>query len=612
MQNILDYVDLKAFKKFKLSKNFSYETGVKYENGQIKPEFALEGEIPIEFITIRGKISDEGFRFGSGFGNSNKLYIGVFNGFENGELIKGLELNALGGNLHTEGLAGYNWEEDKLSLKASFEVFGQKVKLANFEIKDALTNTLGKGIDFIGNSLDGIHKHISPQEKAKIGYIKEFGEKADKVHNVNDLGEFLIDMGQNQLMIKGNEPMFQAVRATFNCVSELNNRVNENTEDINQLKVVTAIHGERLDLCEKRLDQHDQLLKIHGAILNYHEKRLIEHDRILKIHGAILNYHERRLNRHEQILNIHENRLNEHDRILSIHNSILREHEERLNIHAIKINELDQRMSCAEKNIDILGKQVDFHSKILANHEDILKNHSECINELYNITHHQQIQLRMDNEAINDHQMEILKLIYNYHDLKDRIENDEKVINQIGEEVAKVTNFAIDTRSIVDGLAYQTQVHKDLIIQNHNDIVNLYNEIQEQANFIIAHGNILKEITSEIYYQKKILYQHEEKIIELQRFVKNISKEIKNIYIIFNNLEERVTKLEKEFYIFKINTKLKEINEQIKTRVKEMVKKVKKFNDDEKADFIKCCYISILTGNFNLDHLEIVINKIKP
>ena len=111
--------------------------------------------------------------------------------------------------------------------------------------------------------------------------------------------------------------------------------------------------------------------------------------------------------------------------------------------------------------------------------------------------------------------------------MKKRIENDEKIINNLGAEVAKVVNFSVETRNIVDGLSYQTQNHKDLIVQNHNDVVNIYKELENQADYIIAHGTFLKEIANEVYYQREILQLYEKKILELQKFVQNMAKESK-------------------------------------------------------------------------------------
>ena len=569
----------------------SFGNYLKLENGQIKKGHSFGIKVPVGGFLVGGKISDEGMRRTVGIKNAN-----IYTGYENNQLIMGLEGKA--GPASGDLSAKYNWMEDKLTLGFTAGLFGQKLDLVKFQIKDAATNTIGRAIDYIRNGVDGIIKHISPEEKAKMKAIEDIRERAGNVRNINDLGAIIKTFGENECLIKGNEGMFEIQKAFFNNMRDMDYRIDQNRLDIDRHEIMLNIH-------EKRLDAHD-------IILAEHSKRLDNHENLLRIHGAILYKHERRLNRCETILNIHENRLNEHDRILSFHESILREHEERLNTHALKINELDERMFHAEKNIYMLGKQVDFHSKILSNHDEILKNHGECIEELYDITQNQQIQLKIHNDTIYDHQKEIVNLIYKYHDLKDRIEYDEKVINQLGEEVAKVTNFSIETRSIVDGLSYQTQLHKDLIVQNHNDVVNLYNELQEQADFIISQGNILKEIVNELNFQKEILHQHELKIIELQKFVKDIMKDIKNIYEILGNFDERLSKVEKEIESIKIQMSLKEIYERIQKRVKKLVKKVDKFNDDEKADFIKCSYIAIAAGKYNLDQLEKIVNNIKP
>ena len=205
--------------------------------------------------------------------------------------------------------------------------------------------------------------------------------------------------------------------------------------------------------------------------------------------------------------------------------------------------------------------------------------------------------------------MEIVKF-YNYNDLKKRIEYDEKIITDLGIEVSKVINFSVETRNIVDGLSYQTQIHKDLIIQNHNDIVNVYKELGNQADYIIAQGNYLKEIANEVYYQRNILHQHEEKIRELQKFVKNIAKDIKNIYGILNNFDERLSKVEKEIDNIKMSMKLSDIKNKIENRVEKLVDKIGTFNDNQLVDFIKCMYMALGNGNYNLLKVEEIVQNI--
>ena len=612
-----------------------------------KCSFEIEN-IPLGIGPMTGKfkISDENIRVGAGAGVGKLGYVGGFldYDFESGQLGVGAEVQFLKG-LSAEGLASYNWENDSINVKASLDIFDQKIDLVNFEVKDVAQNTVGKAIDNIRNGVDDFIKHVSPEERAKQRFVEELKNDAQNVRDIHGLRDVINKMGENELAMKGNEAMYQLHYAELNYLNELDHQVNQNTQDIQRHEVILANHENRLNEHdrilanhEKRLDHHERVLQVHTAILsnhekrlNVHEKRLNQHERILQVHSAILSNHEKRLNRHETILNIHENRLNEHDRILAFHGSILRDHEEKLNMHASainnlyhittqhgkildlhenKINELDERMYNAENNINILGREVDIHSKILANHDEILKNHNESINELYGITRDQQIQLKIHNDILNEHQIEIVKLIYNYNDLKKRIENDEKIINDLGVEVSKVINFSVDTRNIVDGLSYRTQIHKDLIIQNHNDIVNVYKELENQADYIITQGNFLKEIANEVYYQKNILQQHEEKIFELQKFVKNMAKDIKNIYEILSNFDKRLSNVEREVNNIKVTIEMKDIKNKVENKVEKLVDKISTFNDNQLVDFIKCMYILLKNDDYNLVKVEEIVKNI--
>ena len=598
-------------------------------------------DIPLGIGPMTGKfkISNENVRVGAGAGVGKLAYVGGFldYDFESGQLGVGAEVEFIKG-LSAEGLASYNWENDSINFKASLDVFDQKIDLVNFEVKDVAQNTVGKAIDNIRNGVDDFVKHVSPEEKAKQRFAEELKNDARNVRDIHGLRDVINKMGENELAMKGNEAMYQLHYAELNYLNELDHQVNQNTEDIKRHEAILVNHENRLNDHEKVLQvhsailsNHEKRLNRHEVILNNHEKRLNQHERVLQVHSAILSNHEKRLNRHETILNIHENRLNEHDRILAFHGSILRDHEEKLNshaaainnlynitnqhgqilnLHAEKLNELDERMYNAENNINILGREVDVHSKILANHDEILKNHNESINELYGITRDQQIQLKIHNDILNEHQMEIVKLIYNYNDLKKRIEDDEKIINDLGIEVSKVTNFAVDTRNIVDGLSYQTQIHKDLIIQNHNDIVNVYKELENQADYIIAQGNYLKEIANEVYYQKNILHQHEEKIRELQKFVKNMANDIKNIFEILSNFDKRLSNVEKEINNIKVTMELKDIKNKVENKVEKLVDKINTFNDNQLVDFIKCIYLLLRNGEYNLVKVEEIVKNI--
>ena len=602
-------------------------------------------------VTGKFKISNDNIRAGAGVGNS-LAYAGGFIDYDfKSGLGVGAEVSVIE-NISAEAIARYNWDEDKINIKVSAEIFDLKVDLVDWDVHDVAQNTIGKGIDSIRNGVDDFIKHVSPEERAKQRAIEEIRNDANNVRDIHGLRNVIDKIGENEVLKKGNEVMYEAHRAQLEYLTVLDNQVNQNTIDIQRHELILQKHEDRLNKHdeilanhENRLNRHEKILSVHAAILSNHEKRLNRHEmilnnhenrlnrheKILSVHAAILSNHEKRLNRHEYILNIHENRLNEHDRILSFHSSILRDHEEKLNIHASAINdlynianqhnqilnlhgkklyELDERMFNAENNISILGKEVDVHAKILANHDEILKIHGESICELYDITNKQQIQLNIHNDIINDHQKEIVKLIYNYNDLKKRIENDEKIINNLGAEVAKVVNFSVETRNIVDGLSYQTQIHKDLIVQNHNDVVNIYKELENQADYIIAHGTFLKEIANEVYYQREILQQHEKKILELQKFVQNLAKDVKNIFGILNNFDERLSKVEKEIENIRIANKLDNIKNNIDNRVERLIDKIDRFNDDQLIDFIKCVYICLGNGTYNLLKVEEIVKNI--
>ena len=180
----------------------------------------------------------------------------------------------------------------------------------------------------------------------------------------------------------------------------------------------------------------------------------------------------------------------------------------------------------------------------------------------------------------------------------------------MGKEVSKVINFSVDTRNIVDGLSYQTQIHKDLIIQNQNDIHDIYKELGNQADYIIAQGNYLKEIANQVSILQNILQQHEEQIKELQKFAKNITQDIKNIYGILNDFDERLSKVEKEIDNMNIKIKLNNIQNKIENRIEKLVDKVNTFNDNQLVDFVKCVYMALGSGNFNLQKLEEIVNNI--
>ena len=466
----------------------SYE--FKLDEEGVENTFGLSCPLPFGFKANK-KISNRKTKEGVSFGNS-KANVGLFqmHDFKKHQIGLGLEANTMN-MIGLEGLAKYDYFNDKLIIDAniSANIFGAGVKLDLYkkEIKDIARNTIGKALDTVGNDLEKIYNHISPQEKARAKCIEEIRNEANNVQNIGDLGNLIRKVGENELALKGNEASYQLHCAQFNYIQQLDKRVEINTENIkinkeridNQEKQliyhdnILALHADILDDQENRLNLHDQIIQVHSDMLANHEDRLNQHERRISLHTAILMNHESRLNNHEKRLNAHEKRLNEHESILNIHGSILRQHEEQLNIHAKainnlyeianehnklinlhgkKLNELDDRMYIAEKNIIVLNKQVNIHSEILSQHNEILNSHSECIKELYDITNEQQIEIRMHNAMVNEHQNAIVELYYNFNNLKERVDQDEKVINALGNEISKVINFSVDTSNIINGL----------------------------------------------------------------------------------------------------------------------------------------------------------------
>ena len=647
-KNLLNYIDFYSpLEEFK---------GLNYK---IKAFGGINNKLDIDNIPLPGpftgkfQLTDESVRAGAGVGIGKTGYVGGFvdYNFQSGQIGLGAEFQALN-FLSGEGIAHYNWEDDIMDVKLSLGVFDQNIDLVHFEVKDVAHNTIGRGIDEIRNGVDNFIQHVSPEERYKRGLIEEVRNDANNVKDIHGLRDVISKVGENEILIKGNEALYACHQATAQYLDILDNKVNKNTLDIQRHEFILGRHEERLNMHDKilanhenRLNYHDQVLAVHKAmlsrhemrlnrheqILNNHENRLNQHDRILAVHSAILSKHEIRLNRHEQILNIHENRLNQHDRILAVHSSILQDHEQKLNMHAsainelyhitnkhseilnahgAKINELDHRMFNAENNIVILGKEIDLHSKILSNHDEILRRHDENIQDLYEISNNQQIQLKIHNDIINEHQISIVKLLYGYNGLKERIENDEKVINELGDTISKVINYSVETRDIVDGLTYQTQIHNDLIVQNQNDIVNINKVLEEHWDFIINQSSMLKEIINTVNSQGNILLLHESQIKELQKSMKKIEEDIKNIHGILKNFDERLKKVEKEIEKMKIEYKMDRINDNVNKKVEKLIDKVNTFNDEQLVDFIKCIYIALSTGNYNLAKVEEIVNNI--
>lgn len=612
------------------------------ENGM-----TLKGQVPMGPVTGKFSISNEEIRAGAGVGVGKAGYVGGFLNYDlkKNQLGAGVEGDILG-VVGGEALGSYNWNEDKLDLKLSVSVLDNKFDLAHVEIKDVAQNTIGKPLDAIMNGFDDFKKHVSPQERKKAKFVQELQEQAANVRDIGGLGDLIRKAGENEYAWKGSEASYEVHKAQFNYLTQLDDRVSQNTENIkihaqilgeheerlNQHDVILSQHSQQLAAHEAKLQRHDYILSVHDKMLKNHEFRLNRHEKILNMHSALLKVHEQRLNRHERILNIHENRLNQHESILNLHGSILREHENRLNQHAMaindlygivnehnkilnahgqKINELDQRMYNVENNVMELNKQVSMHANLLSQHGEILESHGKSLKELYTIANDQQIQLNKQNELINEHQKAIVDLFHNYHDLKDRVDRDEKVINKLGDELNKVIKHSVETRDIVDGLVHQTQIHRDLIVQNSESINEIKNEMRNQINIILSHQQVLKDFAKELDLHRAVIEQHDKDIKQLKEFVVDLSKEIGNIYNEIDELKNKVNNIEGKLKIEmdkKIN--LRAEKEKIERRVNNLIDKVENFNKKEQSDFIKCMYMAVNNRNYNLEQMEIVARNI--
>ena len=545
-----------------------------------------------------------------------------------------------------EGYINYDWDSDIFDFKLSTKVMDQNFDIVNSQVKDVSQKLIGQHLDNMVNTAEDFMKHVSPQYREDKKIVNELSGRAQNVKNIGDLNDIIKFAGENQAKYLTGEVSYQLHVATGNFVNELDQQNQKNTEDIKsnreridrhedilknhdfQLKQ----HSIQIANHEHRLNQHDKIIACHSKLLASHENRLNRHEQMLKVHSRLLSVHEQRLNRHEAILNNHEKRLNQHESILNMHSSMLNNHEERLNQHARaindlysianehnkilkfhgeKINELDERMFYAEKNIVQLHKQVNIHSNILSQHGEIIDAHGKCIQELYDVSNQQQIQLNKHEQLINEHQRAIIDLTYGFHDLKERVDHDEKVINNMGKELSKVIQHSIETRDIVEGLSQRTQIHQDLIIQNFESIKEAKDEIRNQTKMILYQQEIMNEMSKQIDEQWEVIQQHDKDIKELREFVNDLSKQIGNIYNEINELKNRINNLENKFNeeIIK-NVDIVVEKEKIDRRVEKLIDKVGKFDEEKKSDFIKCMYMAINMEKYNLEQMEIVAKNI--
>ena len=632
------------------------------EDGQ---EFSVEGKIPVNGLVIKPKISNREAKLGVGVGNETAdagLFVSY--DFKKKEAGIGAEVS-LCDTVNADASIKCNLEEDVIKINVGMDFMvndpslcypncpvksGPSVRcdFINIEIKDVAHNTIGKALDNTFNVAADFIGHVSPNIRNVVEFTKELNEQANNVRNIENLNDIIRKVGDNELARNNIVANSQIHIAELNYLAGLDESIKNNTyniavnryrldvhEDIiNDHSRVLNAHSQILANHENRLNLHDKILSEHSRILSNHEKRLNQHERILSVHTAMLMNHDRRLNQHERILNSHENRLNRHESILNMHSNILSKHEEALNFHEEQINnlssifnqqgqlinlqgkkliELDGRMINVEKNINVLNKQVKMHSEILSQHGEILNNQGECIQELYNIANEKQIRLNKHSQIINEHQNAIVQLYSNFHGLKNRVENDEKAIKDLGNNISKVIKFSVDTDNIINGLIDQSQINQDLIVQNNNDIIEIKKELKNHANFILMHHQLLQDISKSLELQWKIINIQDKEINEIKQFSQNLSNEINNIHNQLDELKNKLSDIEKNFDTLQIAKRIKKMKRDknyIKERVDELIENVDEFDEKQKSDFIKCMFMAINNGTYNLEHLEKVAENI--
>ena len=265
----------------------------------LNSEGDLSVDIPVPLGPLSGKLtlSEKEVRAGVGVGVGKVGYVGGFVNYDlkSQQFGAGVEAD-IGGVVGGEALGTYNWDEDKLDIKLSANVFNMNFDIANVEIKDVAQNTIGKPLDAIMNGFDDFKKHVSPQERAKAKFVQEIRDQAANVRDIGGLGDLIRKAGENEYAWKGSEASYEVHKAQFNYLTQLDDRVSQNTRNI-------EIHSQILGEHEERLNQHDVILKQHSQKLAEHDIKLRRHDYILGVHQRLLVNHQKRLDQHEKILN---------------------------------------------------------------------------------------------------------------------------------------------------------------------------------------------------------------------------------------------------------------------------------------------------------------------
>ena len=460
-------------------------------------------------------------------------------------------------------------------------------------LSDGIKYFLGGIFDGIGEGIENFHKSISPNEREKKNLNEEL--KNMKVEDYQSLQEVIQKEGENEKLISlcsihtGNEKIVDYLGCLYN-------NVQENTIKIDECREILKDYGIRLDNNDIRITNC--------------EFRLDKVEKGLQIHDILIANQGRKIRKLEVGFSIHEKRLNQQDRIIAYHSNIIQQQNKILNYHSNLIKNLSTRMLKSEQDIYNLSQELNIHRKILGNQEEMIKMNQQNIQELFKITNYHQMQLSINDENIRLHQKAIIDCRYNLNYLKNRIENDEKIIINLGETISKVINYATNTQNIVDGLSYATQLHDNLIIQNHNDIIELKKEINNQWDYIISQNEILKEVIEEVKNQGIILRLHGEKIKNLENYCEKFEKDIKKINEIIPQLKGEISEVKNDFEEFKKKYKLERNAKKIDDRIKILNKTIANFNETQQGYFIKCIYISMCTGNYNLKKMEEIAKNI--
>ena len=121
----------------------------------------------------------------------------------------------------------------------------------------------------------------------------------------------------------------------------------------------------------------------------------------------------------------------------------------------------------------------------------------------------------------------------------------------------------------------------------------------------------MKDIAKRLDLHGLIIEQHDKEIKELKQFVIDLSQEIGNIYNEIDELKKKLNNLENKLGE-EIEKKIKYRKEKkkIEERVNELIYIVDNFDDNKKWDFIKCMYMAINMGLYNLQQMEIVVKNI--